>query len=158
MHFPSLGSIICKETGQRNGIPPHVLVPQWEKSRQYEEYFRSGFLGPDVDPMAIPDPSKPGFQVADLSLPKSVSAQAVDSRQAFLEVVDNHYRTAYEGAEHANMDGFTAQAWKMLLNPAVQNAFDLSKEPESSKSDTGRTRLGRARCWPGAWWNPVRAL
>ena len=45
MHFPSLGAIISKEAGPRNGMPAHVLVPQWERSRQYEEYFRAGFLG-----------------------------------------------------------------------------------------------------------------
>jgi len=144
MHFPSLGSIIANETGPRNGVPAHVLVPQWEKARQYEEYFRSGFLGPAVDPMAIPDPSKAGFQVADLSLPKSVSAQAVDSRQAFLKTVDSHYRSAYEGLEHASMDGFTAQAWKMLLNPAVQNAFDLSKEPDKLKEQYGKDAFGQS--------------
>ena len=80
MHFPSIGSIIAKETGPRNGVPPNVLTPQWERSRQYEEYFRAGFLGADYDPMCIPDPSKKDFRVADLSLPKSVSEQAVDSR------------------------------------------------------------------------------
>src|SRR6185436_14053796 len=40
MNFPSLGAILSKETGARNGMPPHVLTPQWERSRQYEEYFR----------------------------------------------------------------------------------------------------------------------
>ncbi len=44
MHFPSIGSIIAKETGARNGIPPNVLTPRWERSRQYEEDFRAGFL------------------------------------------------------------------------------------------------------------------
>src|SRR4051812_45174275 len=58
MHFPSLGAIISKEAGPRNGLPPHVLLPHWEKSRQYEEYFRAGFLGPEYDPMAIPDPAR----------------------------------------------------------------------------------------------------
>jgi hypothetical protein len=144
MHFPSLGSMIAKETGQRNGLPAHVLVPQWEKSRQYEEYFRSGFLGPDVDPMAVPDPSAAGFRVADLSLPKSVSPAAVEGRQAFLQAVDSHYRKAYEGVEHASMDGFTAQAWKMLLNPAVRNAFDLSKETDKLKDQYGRDAFGQS--------------
>src|ERR1700693_3523757 len=37
MHFPSLGSIIAKETGARNAVPPNVLAPQWERNRQYEE-------------------------------------------------------------------------------------------------------------------------
>src|SRR5579863_4268170 len=144
MHFPSIGSIIAKETSARNGVPPNVLTPQWEKNRQYEEYFRSGFLGADYDPMCIPDPSKPDFRVADLSLPKSVSEQAVHNRQAFLQVVDRHYRDAYEGVEHANMDGFTAQAWKMVLNPAVRQAFDLSKEPEKLRDRYGRDAVGQS--------------
>ena len=61
MQFPSLGSIITKEMGPRNAVPPHVLVPKWDRSRQYEEYFRAAFLGGEYDPMCIPDPSKPGF-------------------------------------------------------------------------------------------------
>jgi hypothetical protein len=144
MHFPSLGAIIAKETGARNSMPPHVLVPHWEKSRQYEEYFRAGFLGPDYDPMAIPDPSRKNFEVADLTLPKSVSEPAVHSRQAFLKVVDQRYREVYKGAEHANMDGFTAQAWKMLLNPQVHDAFDLSKEPEKLRDRYGRDAIGQS--------------
>jgi Protein of unknown function (DUF1501) len=144
MHFPSLGSIIAKETGPRNGIPPNVLAPQWERARQYEEYFRSGFLGPDYDPMCIPDPSKKDFRVADLSLPKSVSEQAVHSRKAFLDIVDNHYRTLYAGAEQAAMDGFREQAWKMLLNPAVQQAFDLGKEPDKLRDRYGRDAVGQS--------------
>src|SRR3989440_5138544 len=30
MQFPSLGSIITKEMGPRNAVPPHVLVPKWD--------------------------------------------------------------------------------------------------------------------------------
>jgi hypothetical protein len=144
MHFPSIGSILAREVGPRNAMPPNILVPQWERSRQYEEYFRAGFLGPDYDPMTLPDPAKKDFRVADLTLPKAVSDRAVQSRQAFLKVVDQHYRSAYEGAEHANMDGFTAQAWKMLLNPTVRDAFDLSKEPEKLKDKYGRDSIGQS--------------
>src|SRR5262245_49011706 len=103
MTFPSLGSIITKEMGSRNAVPPHVLVPKWDRTRQYEEYFRSAFLGGDFDPMCVPDPAKPGFEVTDLSLPKSVSQAAVESRSAFLSAVDRRYRALNETAEHANM-------------------------------------------------------
>ena len=61
MQFPSLGSIITKELGPRNAVPPHVLVPKWDRGRQYEDYFRAAFLGGEYDPMCIPDPSKPDF-------------------------------------------------------------------------------------------------
>ena len=42
------------------------------------------------------------------------------------------------------MDGFTAQAWKMLLNPAVQQAFDLGKEPEKLRDRYGRDAVGQS--------------
>ena len=32
MQFPSLGSIITKEMGPRNAVPPHVLVPKWDRA------------------------------------------------------------------------------------------------------------------------------
>lgn len=144
MHFPSLGSMISKEVGPRNGIPPYVLGPKWESNRQYEEYFRAGFLGPDYDPMCIPDPSKKGFEVPDLVLPKSLSEKAVDSRRAFLDAVDLRYRKLYEGAEKADMDGFTAQASKMILNPAVRDAFDLGKESQKMRERYGLDPVGQS--------------
>lgn len=144
MQFPSLGSIITKELGPRNAVPAHVLVPKWDRTRQYEEYFRASFLGGDYDPMCIPDPAKPGFEVTDLSLPKNVSQAAVESRTAFLNAVDRRYRALEETAEHTNMDAFTAQALKMILTPAVRDAFDLSKESEKLKERYGKDTIGQS--------------
>jgi uncharacterized protein (DUF1501 family) len=144
MQFPSLGSVITKEMGPRNAVPAHVLVPKWDRTRQYEEYFRASFLGGDYDPMCIPDPSKPGFEVTDLSLPKTVSQFAVESRSAFLRAVDRRYRALDETAEHANMDAFTAQAWKMILTPEVRDAFDLGKESDKTKERYGKDAVGQS--------------
>ncbi|MBM3735805.1 MAG: DUF1501 domain-containing protein [Acidobacteria bacterium] len=142
MQFPSVGSIITKEMGPRNAVPPHILVPKWDRGRQYEDYFRASFLGGDYDPMCIPDPAKPDFQVTDLSLPKSVSQASVESRSAFLSAVDRRYRGLNQTAEHANMDAFTAQAMKMITTPAVREAFDLSKEPDKLKERYGKDSIG----------------
>ncbi len=144
MQFPSLGSIVTKELGARNAVPPHVLVPKWDRGRQYEDYFRASFLGGDYDPMCIPDPSKPDFQVTDLSLPKTVSQASVESRSEFLKVVDRHYRKLSDTADHANVDAFTAQAWKMILTPAVRDAFDLSKESDKTKERYGKDAIGQS--------------
>ena len=144
MQFPSIGSIVTKEMGPRNAVPPYVLVPKWDRSRQYEEYFRASFLGGDYDPMCIPDPAKPGFEVTDLSLPKNVSQAAVESRSAFLAAVDRHYRALNDTAEHTNMDAFAAQAWKMILTPAVRDAFDLGKESDKMKERYGKDSIGQS--------------
>lgn len=144
MQFPSVGSLITKEMGPRNSVPPHILVPKWDRGRQYEDYFRASFLGGDYDPMCIPDPAKPGFEVTDLSLPKSVSQASVESRSAFLKAVDRKYRALNETAEHANMDAFSAQAMKMILTPAVRDAFDLSKESDKLKERYGKDSIGQS--------------
>ena len=144
MQFPSLGSIVGERLGSANGLPPYVIVPRWERSQQYQESFRSAFLGPDYAPMLIRDPSKEGFEVTDLSLPKSVAPAAVENRRAFLDVVDRMYRDRVNSAEHARMDAFTQKAWEMLLTPGVRNAFDLSKESEKTKDAYGRDSVGQS--------------
>jgi hypothetical protein len=125
-------------------MPPNVLMPRWENSRQYEDYFRAAFLGSEYDPMCIPDPSMKDFGVADLSFPKSVSQQAVENRRAFLDVVDRRYRTLTYVAEHASMDRFSTQALQMLLTPSVRHAFDLSKESEKTRDRYGRDAVGQS--------------
>ncbi len=144
MQFPSIGSLITKELGPRNAVPAHVLVPKWDRGRQYEDYFRAAFLGGDYDPMCIPDPSKPGFQVTDLSLPKSVSTDSIGSRGAFLKAVDRRYRSLNETAEHTDLDAFSAQALKMILTPEVRDAFDLSKESDKTKERYGKDSIGQS--------------
>src|SRR5262245_53839374 len=88
MQFPSFGAIVAKELGPLNGMPPYVIAPRWERSRQYQDYFKSAFLGPDYDPMCIADPSGANFQVEDLTLPKSLAPAAVENRRSFLNVID----------------------------------------------------------------------
>ena len=144
MQFPSLGSIVGKELGGVNSMPPYTIVPRWESGRQYQEYFRSAFLGPDYDPMLIPDPSKENFELTDLSLPQSLSPAAVENRRSFLDVVDRIYRAKVESAEHAKMDAFTQKAWEMLLTPGVRDAFDLSRESDKTKDDYGRDSVGQS--------------
>jgi hypothetical protein len=144
MQFPSLGSIVGKEAGPANGMPPYVIVPRWERDRQYQDYFKSAFLGPDYAPMLVPDPSADNFEVPDLSLPKSLAPAAVENRRAFLNVVERMYRNRVESAEHAKMDAFTTKAWEMLLMPGVRDAFDLSKESEKTKDAYGRDSVGQS--------------
>jgi len=55
--------------------------------------------------------------------------------------VDRRYRSLMSSAEHANMDRFSAQAWQMLLTPAVR---DLAKEPEKLRDRYGRDSVGQS--------------
>jgi hypothetical protein len=157
MEFPSFGSIITKEMGGRNDVPPHILTPQWEAQRQYEEYFKAAFLGAEYDPLVVPDPSSKDFKLPDLSLPKSMTLERLQDRRSFLQLVDRHYRQKARIAEQAGGDAFTQQAQNMILSPAVRDAFDLSKESDKIKDATGVTDLAkRAAGTPASGsWQPL---
>jgi hypothetical protein len=146
LKFPSLGSMVSKELGGRENMPPYVVVPMPTEGDffNYEEAYRSGFLGPAYDSMILPDPSKPDFVVPDLSLPKSISAEAIDDRRTMLKIVDQHFREKENAAEFAKMDTFQEQALRMILSPHVKEAFNISQESEKTRDRYGRTRVGQS--------------
>ena len=144
MQFPSFGSIIAKELGQRNGVPPYVLEPQWDRNRVYEEYFKAAFLGPEHNPMIVPDPSQEDFQIPDLSLPKNISLERLQHRRSLLSLVDRSFRETEEMSEYLNLDTFAEQALQMILSPAVKKAFDLSQESEKTKMAYGLHGFGQS--------------
>lgn len=146
MKFPSLGSIVCKETGPRNELPPYALVPQPSEVDffTYADSYGPAFLGSNYDPMIVPDPSQEGFHIPDLKLPKSITAETIEHRQSFLKVVDRLYREKEQSAEFGKMDTLSRQALGMILSPNVERAFDLSKEPAKLRDAYGRDRVGQS--------------
>ena len=146
LKFPSIGSIVSKELGARKYMPPFAVVPTPTEGDffNYQEAYQAAFIGSEYDGMILPDPSKPDFHLPDLSLPKTVTAEAISDRAAILNIVDRHFRQKEELAEFAKMDAFEQQALKMLLDPHVKQAFDLSQESEKTKDRYGRDRVGQS--------------
>jgi hypothetical protein len=146
MKFPSIGAILCKETGPRNEVPQYALVPQPTEVDffSYADAYNGAFLGANFNPMIVPDPSQPDFRIPDLRLPKSVSARMIENRRSFLQVVDRLYREAEQHVEFATMDSLSKQALGMLLSPAVERAFDLSRESDTIRDAYGRNRVGQS--------------
>ena len=144
MRFPSLGSIIAKEMGPRNNLPPYVLTPDTGNDTSLIESFGAAFIGTQYDPMTLPDPSRPGFQVPDLSLPKSITTERIQDRLSFQKVVQRLYRQKIQLAESSPMDTFTEQALDMVLQPSVADAFDLSRESRQTREAYGLHGFGQS--------------
>ena len=142
MKFPAFSSIITKELGQRQNVPPNVMVP--EISAGARDNFRSHFLGAQYDPLQIPDPNRQNYKIPELSLPESLTLERIEARNAFLKLVDGRYRQAVESSEFANLDKFRQQALNMVLSQSVRQAFDLSQEPEELKDAYGRNMFGQS--------------
>jgi hypothetical protein len=92
----------------------------------------------------VPDPNQEDFRVPDLTLPKSLSPELIENRQAFLKVVDRAVRQKEEFAEFSSMDAYQKQALTMILSPPVQKAFDLTQESKKDRDAYGRTRFGQS--------------
>jgi hypothetical protein len=146
MKFPSVGSIICKETGPRNELPQYALVPQPSEVDffTYADAYNAAFIGADYNPMIVPDPSQDNFHIPDLRLPKTVTADTIEHRHSFLKVVDRQFREKEQLAEFGTMDALSRQALGMLLSPNVEKAFDLSQEPGKLRDAYGRNRVGQS--------------
>lgn len=146
MKFPSLGSIVSRELGGQNDLPPYVVVPTPSENDffNYEEAYKGAFLGPQYDSMILPDPSQPDFVVPDLSLPKSITQETIEDRRAMLSIVDKHYRSREHNARFTKMDEFREAALRMILSPDVKKAFDLSQESEQTRDRYGRDRVGQS--------------
>ena len=143
MQFPSVGAILSKEVGPRGAIPPFVKCAK-SAHQLYDNYLKSAFLGPEYDPMLLPDPNADDFEVADLTLPKSVSPDRVNSRLSFLEAVDQSFRGKHRIAEFGDMDTFQEKALTMILSPEVKDAFDLSQESDKTRDTYGRHGFGQS--------------
>jgi uncharacterized protein (DUF1501 family) len=146
LKFPSFGSIVAKETGSRNNMPPYTIVPMPNEHDfySYQDAYKASWIGSEYDGMILPDPSKPTFMVPDLSLPKTVSAEAIEDGRALLKIVDRHFREKEQCAEFAKLDAFEDQALQMILSPQVKNAFELSQESDKTKDLYGRHRVGQS--------------
>ena len=152
MKFPSLGSIVVKELGARDGVPAYVQMPSLNAA--YDEHFKAQILGGAFDPMILA--GGPGvadgevreevkdLKVPDLSLPNSLSRERIEDRRAFLAMVDRTYRRKAEAAAFADMDELTTQAYNMILSPAVRKAFDVSEESDNTKDSYGRDGFGQS--------------
>lgn len=144
MRFPSFGSIVTKELKAKNDVPAHVMEPEWDRDKQFEDFFKAQFLGPSFDPMILPDPSQKDFKLPDLVLPQSVSVADLEDRRGVLKMVSDAFRRNVVSAEYSTMDAFREQATKMILSPSVRDAFDLTKESEKVKDAYGRNRFGQS--------------
>ena len=142
MKFPSLGAILSKETGSRNGVPPHVMVPSIVKV--YDDYFKAAYLGAKYDPLVVPDPSQKGFEIPDLQLPETITVERIEDRRGFARIIDAMFRERERMAEFARLDGLTEEALKMILSPAIKDAFDLSKESQKTRDAYGRDGFGQS--------------
>ena len=136
--YPSLGSVLAKETGFKRQLPPYVIVPQ------PVEYSQAGYLPGAYGPFSVGgDPSKPDFRVRDLNAPEGVNITAEARRRDVLRRLDEFSRELEQSPVTEARDAFYEQAYRLLGSPAAKAAFDLKKEPGPLRNRYGRKLIGQ---------------
>ncbi|MDX1980416.1 MAG: DUF1501 domain-containing protein [Bryobacteraceae bacterium] len=137
LEFPSMGSVISKLQGPKNGMPPYVAVPNTFPS------YGGGFLGGEHNPFISGDANVPGYKVRDLTLQADVDWQRVSNRRFLVEQMDRKFRSIEASPDFQALDQFTQKAYDLLSSPVAKKAFDVQAEPEALRERYGRTPVGQ---------------
>ena len=138
--MPSYGSIAAKERGARvAGIPAYVTVPSAPRSTA------AGYLGVPYNPFSVgDDPNSANFSVRNLTLPNGISMNRLDNRRRLLSGIDTLRRDSDQTGLMDGLDAFTRQAFEMVVSPAAQRAFDISRENARTRDQYGRNSVGQS--------------
>lgn len=138
--YPSMGSVVAKELGIRNNLPPYVQIPN-----PISEFSGPGYLSQQYSGFSVnSDPASPGYRVRDLSLPVGVDQERFATRKSMLEAVDAHFRNAHQHEDRLlAMDSFYQKAFTLLDSPKARSAFDLTDETTKTKEQYGLNAAGQ---------------
>jgi len=137
IEYPSLGSVIARETGFGRPLPPYVAIPEAVRSA------RSGYLPGAYSPFSVGgDPSRSDYRVKDLQPPASIRPERLNDRRAMVKALDELSRYVEEDPATQSRDAYFQQAYRLVTSPEAKTAFDLSREPTGARDRYGRQRLG----------------
>ena len=140
---PCLGAVVQKLLPSAGAIPPAVTLP-WAVSHPSAPGGTApgqngGWLGNGFDPFLVTgNPNSPSFAVAGLRAPGDVSSDRLRDRAELSRLLD---RTGGLASGYA---GVQSKALDLLLSPAVETAFDLSREAAALRDRYGRHAHGQS--------------
>ena len=142
--YPCYGSVVAKERGYRDNMPPFVQLGN-EVDRKFLG-GTAGYLGIAHNPFEIhADANEPEFSVRDLTPPGGMSLDRVRLRREALSTIDRFQRDLdRQPAVLDALDAYYENAFAMVTSPATQRAFDLDRETDGTRDAYGRTTFGQS--------------
>jgi hypothetical protein len=131
--FPSLGAIVSRELGQRDFPLPNFICAGGGP----RQATRSGFLGPDHQPLDVTDPQR------GTDFLEPLTGRTEFQRQyELLRRFDTTFHDAYR-AEPARAHASALDRAVRLMNSQHKQAFDLSHEPYPVRDRYGQGSFGQ---------------
>lgn len=139
IEYPCIASVVAKERGWRNDMPPYALVPDVPPL----PYFGPGVLGTEYTAFATGDPNSRNYGVSGLNLPLDVDWSRMQIRKRLLASLERRFRQVETDKRFEAMDKFSQRAFGLMSSAKAREAFDISKEPESLRAKYGYTLTGQ---------------
>ncbi len=137
LDYPCYGSVVAKEMGVRNFIPPYVAVPGEGRGGG------PGFIGGAYSAFNVPDPSTPNFRVQDINPPATVNDDRLTRRRGFTARMNERFTTALPDDSVRSVDTFYQRAYDLINSGSAKKAFDLTQENPGTRDLYGRTTYGQ---------------
>ena len=134
---PVYGSVVARELGARNGLPPFVVIPRKDISAD------AGFLGSAYAPFIAGDPAQEKYSVQDLTLPTGLGLEEAQGRANLLATLDARLESIEKSGIVDSMDYFYQKALDLVSSPQAKQAFDIGSEPDRLRDAYGRTTGGQ---------------
>jgi hypothetical protein len=137
-YYPSIGTIVSREIGQRGTLPAYINLPHPMQGGG------PGFYGAEHAPFVIEaDPSQPDFEVKDLYPDARLSKDRVSTRQRLLAGIDQFERDRARGRAKT-MSTYYEKAYSLITSPEAKKAFDIHSESDKVRDAYGRTQIGQS--------------
>lgn len=143
---PHLGSWMAKILGPRNPvIPAFINIGQRlegvGESEELKAFTTAGFFGTEFGPMNLPFPEEAAQSVRPPG--KMTSERFADRQKLFKRLLDRNPQRQYvSDYQQESMLRSMENAYR-LLSSKDRDAFDISLEPEASRSVYDTSRFGR---------------
>jgi len=144
IEHPPAGAVTARLLGQRDALPPWIMLPQQVRianATAGQLAQTGGQLGPSADPIVIQgEPGTPQFGLPDLAPPAGLTDARLARRAAML------HRTAgfdLASPQAAALAPLYERAFSLIASPSVRRAFALEDEPATLRDRYGRDTVGQ---------------
>jgi hypothetical protein len=139
--YPAMGSVITRERGYANALPPYVHMGGLPFG-----YGGAGYMGAVYNPFTLTgNPNDKNFSVKDVTPPSGITLERIGRRQAMLAALDTFQRNVEtRAAAVRTMDQFYARAYNLVTSPLAKKAFSLDQEDAKLRDEYGRNRFGQS--------------
>jgi hypothetical protein len=132
---PALGSVVSKLRGAQSSIPPYVSL---DNNADWE---RAYYLGAEHEPFRFGGNNSAPESLANMGRCKTVDGSRLDDRATLLHSFDSLRRKLDATPAVSALDKIQSRALEIVTSGAVQQAFEVEREPQSVRDRYGHKQF-----------------